>query len=112
MKLKSSLAALMVATGFLSVAAQAADLAIRLDVREIARKRVHTSLTLAVKPGPLDSMIGLVIKANAATLAWARSPLDMYALRLTVPRGATRIRFRRQPASWRRPVGPSARRST
>ena len=43
-------AALLAATG----AAQAADLTVRVDAREIARKRVHTDLTLAVKRRATD----------------------------------------------------------
>jgi predicted metalloprotease with PDZ domain len=88
---------------------QAADLTVRVDAREIARKHVHTDMTLAVQPGaltlvfpkwipgehepsgPLDSIIGLVIRANGATLAWRRDPLDMYAITTTVPAGATRL---------------------
>jgi predicted metalloprotease with PDZ domain len=88
---------------------QAADLTVRVDAREIARKHVHTDLTLAVQPGaltlvfpqwipgehgptgPLDSIIGLVIRANGATLDWRRDPFDMYAITVSVPAGATRL---------------------
>jgi predicted metalloprotease with PDZ domain len=90
-------------------AAHAADLSIRLDAREVARKVIHTEMTLAVSPGattlvfpkwipgehspsgPLDSMIGLVIEANGQRLAWSRDPLDIYALRLNVPRGTSEL---------------------
>ena len=92
-------------------AAQATDLTIRVDAREVARKRVHTELTLAVKPGPLtlvypkwltdahgptgviESMIGLEIKANNERLAWSRDSLDMYALHLTIPPGVERVKI-------------------
>ena len=85
---------------------QASDLRVRLDARDVERKRLHTELTLKVKPGPLtlvyakwipgehsptgplDSMIGLTIRAGSAQLAWSRDPLDPYALRVVVPRGA------------------------
>jgi predicted metalloprotease with PDZ domain len=87
----------------------AADLGVRVDARQIAARRVHTDLTLQVKPGPLtlvfakwipgehtptgplESLIGLEIRANGARLAWSRDPLDMYALRVTVPRGVTAL---------------------
>jgi predicted metalloprotease with PDZ domain len=90
-------------------AAQATDLTVRVDAREVASKRVHTELTLAVKPGPLtlvyakwmpgehgptgplESMIGLEIKANGARLSWSRDPLDMYALRVAVPPGVRQL---------------------
>src|SRR6185312_77367 len=79
----------------------AAELTVRIDARDIARKRVHTDLTLAAKPGPLvlvypkwipaehspagplDSIIGLEIKANGTRLEWKRDPLDMFALAIT-----------------------------
>ena len=87
----------------------AADLTVRIDARDIPRKRVHTDLTLAVKPGPivlvfpkwipaehapsgpLDSIIGLQIKANGTPLEWKRDPLDMFALAVTVPAGADHV---------------------
>ena len=99
----------VVLTGLSISAPQAADLVVRVDAREIAHKRVHTELRLAVKPGPLtlvyakwmpgehgpngplESMIGLDIKANGARLAWTRDPMDMYALRVTVPRGVDHL---------------------
>ncbi|HEX7578943.1 MAG TPA: hypothetical protein VF580_03010, partial [Thermoanaerobaculia bacterium] len=43
----------MSAVLFCAGAAQAAELTVRVDARDVARKRVHTELTLAVKPGPL-----------------------------------------------------------
>src|SRR5215472_8773999 len=79
----------------------AADLTVRVDAREIARRHVHTDMSLAVKPGaltlvfhkwipgehgptgPLETIIGMTIRANGATLAWQRDPLDMYAIRVT-----------------------------
>jgi predicted metalloprotease with PDZ domain len=94
-----------------SVAAQAADLTVRLDARDVARKRIHTQVTLAVKPGPLtlvlakwipgehgptgpvESLIGLEINANGERITWARDPFDMYALRLTVPRGVDHLQL-------------------
>jgi predicted metalloprotease with PDZ domain len=90
-------------------AARAADITVRVDARDIARKRVHTELTLAAKPGPitlvyakwipgehgptgpLGSMISLEIKANGDRLTWSRDPLDMYALRVSIPRGVDHI---------------------
>jgi predicted metalloprotease with PDZ domain len=98
-------AALMLTTAV----APAADLRVRVDAREVARKRVHTDLTLAVHEGPLtlvfpkwipgehgptgplESIIGLAIRANGAPLAWRRDPRDMYAISVTVPRGAAHL---------------------
>lgn len=90
--------------------AQAADITLRVDARDVQRKHVHTDMTLAVRGGgpltlvfpkwipgehgpngPLDTMIGLVIRANGTPLAWQRDPRDMFALNVTVPAGATRL---------------------
>src|SRR5256886_11166950 len=45
--------ALVAALMLASAVGQAADLRVRVDAREVARKRVHTDLTLAVQQGPL-----------------------------------------------------------
>ena len=89
--------------------AQAADLTVRVDAREVARKHVHTDLSLAVKPGPLtlvfpawipgehgptgpiDTLVGMVIRANGQTLTWQRDPLDVFAISIEVPAGASRV---------------------
>lgn len=94
---------------FLLGTVRAADVSIRVDASAVAAKRVHTDLTIAVKPGPLtlvypkwipgehgptgplNSMIGLDIRANGQRLPWNRDPYEMYALRLTVPRGVDRL---------------------
>jgi predicted metalloprotease with PDZ domain len=108
MKQKAVWACTLLLAGSIGVA-QAADLTVRVDAREVARKRVHTELALAVKPGPLtlvyakwmpgehgptgpiESMIGLEIKANGERLSWSRDPLDMYALRVAVPHGVDHL---------------------
>jgi predicted metalloprotease with PDZ domain len=90
-------------------AARAADLTVRLDAREVVRKHMHTELSLAVKPGPLtlvypawipgehgptgpiNTVIGMVFRANGQVLAWKRDPLDVYAISLEVPAGASRL---------------------
>jgi len=100
-------AALMMA--FVPLVTWAADLTVRLDARDVARKHIHSDLTLAVTPGPLtlvfpkwipgehaptgplESMIGLEIRANDATVTWTRDPVDVYAFRLTVPQGVTSL---------------------
>src|SRR5438552_3603480 len=78
--------------------AQAADLTVRLDAREIVRNHVHTDLTLAVKSGPLtlafpkwlpgehmpsgplDTLVGMTIRANDQPLTWQRDPKDPFAV--------------------------------
>jgi predicted metalloprotease with PDZ domain len=89
--------------------ARAADVSVRVDASAVAAKRVHTELTIAVQPGPLtlvypkwipgehgptgplNSMVGFEVRANGQRLTWSRDPYDMYALRLTVPRGVDRL---------------------
>jgi len=85
------------------------DLTVRVDAREVAARRLHTALQLAVRGGPLtlvfpkwipgehspsgpvESIIGMTISAGGTPLSWRRDPLDMYAVSLTVPAGATRL---------------------
>jgi len=89
--------------------AQAADLSVRVDAREVSARHLHSEMTLAVKggpltlvfpkwipgehgpTGPLDTIIGLAIRANGAALGWRRDPLDMYAIGVTVPAGVTQL---------------------
>ena len=89
--------------------AQAADLTVRLDAREIVRNHVHTDLTLAVKSGPLtlvfpkwlpgehmpsgplDTLVGMTIRANGQPLTWQRDPKDPFAVSLTVPSGVSHL---------------------
>jgi predicted metalloprotease with PDZ domain len=86
-----------------------ADLSVRLDAREIARKHIHTDLSLAVKPGPLtlvfpkwipgehgptgplNTLIGMSIRAAGQELTWQRDPREMFAVTVSVPAGATRL---------------------
>jgi predicted metalloprotease with PDZ domain len=86
-----------------------ADLTVRIDARDVIRRHLQTHETLAVKPGPLvlvypkwipaehapagplDSIIGLEIKANGQRLEWKRDPYEMYAISVTVPAGATQL---------------------
>ena len=69
-----------------------ADLTVRIDARDVIRRHLQTHETLAVKPGPLvlvypkwipaehapagplDSIIGLEIKANGQRLEGKRDP--------------------------------------
>jgi predicted metalloprotease with PDZ domain len=87
----------------------AADLTLHVDAREVARRHLLTQETLAVKPGPLvlvypkwipaehspsgplDTIIGMEIKANGQRLEWKRDPYEMYALSVTVPRGVSQL---------------------
>ena len=108
-EMKNTIPALAVLLAAMSPA-HAADLKLRVDAREVQRKHVHSELTLAVQAGgpltlvfpkwipgehspsgPLDTMIGLVIRANGVPLAWQRDPYDMYALSVNVPPGVGQL---------------------
>lgn len=41
--------------------------------------------------GPISNLSGLVIKGDGKTISWARKPLDMFALTLTVPLGVSEL---------------------
>ena len=106
MVLRAGLAGLLLA---LAATAGAADITVRLDAREVLRKHLHTEESLAVRPGPLtlvfpqwipgehgptgplDTLIGMRLSAEGRELTWARDPFDMFAVRLTVPAGASRL---------------------
>jgi hypothetical protein len=82
----------LLAAGIFPLAATAADLQLRVDARDIARKRVHTEESLAVKggpvtlvfakwipgehmpSGPIDTIVGLVFKSNGQTLGGSAIP--------------------------------------
>ena len=90
--------------------AQAAE-PIRLDVdlTESARQLFHGHETIPVKPGPLtlyypkwipgehspsgplENLAGLKLSAGGKTVAWRRDPVDMYAIHLEVPAGASSL---------------------
>jgi predicted metalloprotease with PDZ domain len=92
-----------------AAAAPGAELNLRVDAREIVRKHVHTDMTLSVSggpltlvfpkwipgehgpTGPLETIIGLTIRANGSALEWHRDPLDMYAILVTVPAAVTQL---------------------
>ncbi|HVN41661.1 MAG TPA: PDZ domain-containing protein [Steroidobacteraceae bacterium] len=94
---------------FATIPALGADLTVQLDARRVAERRVHTDLTLQVEPGPLtlvypkwipgehepsgpiETMIGLKIRAGNQTLPWQRNPIDNFSITLTVPQGASEL---------------------
>src|SRR6476659_9025624 len=41
--------------------------------------------------GPLDKIAGIVITANGQRIDWQRDPLDVYAFKLDIPAGVSRI---------------------
>ena len=41
--------------------------------------------------GPIEKLAGLFVKANGETIPWVRDRVDMYAFRITVPKGVTTV---------------------
>jgi predicted metalloprotease with PDZ domain len=92
-----------------SVPALGADLTVRIDAHDLARRHLQTHESLSVKPGPLvlvypkwipaehapagplDSIIGLQITANGQRLDWKRDAYEMYAVSVTVPPGVKQL---------------------
>jgi len=98
-------------TALLLLAATAAPPAIELsvDLREAPRRRLHATLSIPVTPGPatlvypkwipgehgptgpLADLAGLRISAGGAALTWVRDGEDLFAFKVMVPAGATRL---------------------
>src|SRR5579863_4282745 len=105
----ANITALLLAAGFVPLAATAADLTLRVDARDITRKHVHTQESLTVKggpvmlvfpkwipgehmpSGPIDTIVGLVFKSGGETLTWKRDPINTYAITVYAPPGASRL---------------------
>ncbi|HEV2320953.1 MAG TPA: M61 family peptidase, partial [Gammaproteobacteria bacterium] len=101
-----SLALLAVTT---ALPAQAADIRLDVDLTGSARQLFHGHEVIPVQPGPLtlyypkwipgehspsgplENLAGLKLSAGGKTLAWRRDPVDMYALHLEVPQGASSL---------------------
>lgn len=82
---------------------------VNVDATDAPHHLIHSHLTMPVKAGPLTllypqwipgehgptgpvvDMVGLKMTANGQTVAWARDPVNMYALHITVPDGATSL---------------------
>jgi predicted metalloprotease with PDZ domain len=80
-----------------------------LDLSEAPRKILRAHLTIPVQPGPLtlvypewipgehapsgpiDNFAGLVFTANGQTVPWERDDVNMFAIHLNVPPGATTL---------------------
>ena len=80
-----------------------------VDAREAPRRILHAQLVLPAAPGPLTlrypkwipgehgpngpivDVAGIVVRAGGKTIAWHRDDVDLYALHLDVPRGASSV---------------------
>ncbi|HJZ88480.1 MAG TPA: M61 family peptidase [Polyangia bacterium] len=86
-----------------------APITLAVDAREAPRRILHAILRIPAQPGPLTlyypkwipgdhtpsgpivNLAGLTIGALGKTLAWQRDPVDMYAIHVQVPPGASSV---------------------
>ena len=86
-----------------------APIAIALDATDASRHVLHAKLSIPAPPGaltllypkwipgehgptgPLTDLVNLRFTANGKVLAWRRDLVDMYALHLDVPQGASAV---------------------
>lgn len=97
-------------TALLLLAAAASPaIGLTVDLREAPRRRFHATLSIPTSAGPatlvypkwipgehgptgpLADLAGLRITANGAPLAWVRDSEDLFAFKVVVPAGATRL---------------------
>ncbi len=82
---------------------------LEVDLREAPRRLVHARMVIPARPGPLalvypkwiqgthapdgplEDVVGLRITAGGKTLPWTRDEVDLYAVRIQVPTGASRV---------------------
>src|SRR5438067_3488083 len=102
----------VIAAAGLAGPARAADpppVELEVDLTDVARRVVHTKLSVPANPGPLTlyypkwipgthspvgpvaDQAGLRVTAGSAVLPWTRDDADPYAVRVTVPAGATTV---------------------
>ncbi|HEV2212130.1 MAG TPA: M61 family peptidase, partial [Gammaproteobacteria bacterium] len=101
-----SLALLAVTT---ALPVRAADIRLDVDLTGSARQLFHGHEVIPVQPGPLtlyypkwipgehspsgplENLAGLKLSAGGKALPWRRDPVDMYAIHLQVPQGASSL---------------------
>ena len=90
-------------------AADPSPIAVEVDLTSVARRVVHTKVTIPANPGPLtlyypkwipgthgpvgpiSEQAGLKVKVGSQTLPWKRDDADTYAVTVTVPEGAKEV---------------------
>src|ERR1700691_4527813 len=91
------------------MAAQDAPMRLRLDATDASRHILHASMNIPAKPGPMTllypewipgehapsgpvvDLMGLKISAGGKVVPWKRDAVNMYALHVTVPEGASSL---------------------
>jgi predicted metalloprotease with PDZ domain len=92
-----------------SAAAPAPSIRLEVDASRAAQRLFQAKLTLPVAAGPLtlaypkwlpgqhgpvgpiNDVVGMVIRGGGKRLSWTRDPVDMYQLRLDIPKGVDAI---------------------
>jgi predicted metalloprotease with PDZ domain len=105
--LLAALAALVLAAG--AAAQTATSITLSLDASQAAQRILHVHSEIPVSPGPLTllypkwipgehgptgplaNFVDLHLSAGGKEIAWERDPVEMYALHVTIPPGATRL---------------------
>jgi predicted metalloprotease with PDZ domain len=100
---------LVLVTLFAALALHAAPITLRVDATGVPSNVYHAHLTIPVSAGPLtlyypkwipgehgptgpiNGLTGLQFTANGKSVAWQRDLVDMFALNLEVPAGATSL---------------------
>ncbi len=103
---------------------------ITVDATDAPRKMLHADLVIPVHSGdltlvyaewipgehgptgPIDSLAGIIIKANGQTLPWVRDSVNMYAFHVHVPAGVTSLDVHDDFLATAAPVGFSSGAST
>ncbi len=103
---------------------------ITVDATDAPRKMLHADLVIPVQPGdltlvyakwipgehgptgPIDNLAGIIIKANGQRLPWVRDSVNMFALHVQVPAGATSLQVHNDFLATAAATGFSAGAST
>jgi predicted metalloprotease with PDZ domain len=107
--MRSFVALLVLVSSSLAAAAPAHHATLTVDARDAPRRMLHAQLSMPATPGPLTlrypkwipgehgpngpivDVAGIVVRANGKIVPWRRDDVDLYALRLDVPAGASSI---------------------
>jgi predicted metalloprotease with PDZ domain len=92
-----------------SASAQTEPISLSLDASQVGQRILHVSSEIPVAPGPvtllypkwipgehgptgpLVNFVDLHLSAGGKEITWERDPLEMYALRVVIPAGVTRL---------------------
>ncbi len=112
LQIRGSHSVLVVVLAFAGLAARAqtppgAPIVLSLDARDVAQRILHVGSEIPVAPGPLTllypkwipgehgptgplvNLVDLHLSVGGKEIAWERDPVEMYALHVVIPPGAT-----------------------